>query len=473
MKIPFVGPSDQARSTNASAQRSVNCYLEMDNASPRAPIALYGTPGLSLAFTLPTVSIRGSAILGAFAIYVSGSGVYKVDSAYTATLLGTIGTSTGPVGITSNGAQVLIVDGVTGWLATTTTLTQITDVDFPAGVTSADFLDGYFMVTGDGTQLFYINETPNVGGDWNGLDFGSAEGAPDNVIAVKADHREAWMFGAQSIEIYVNTGNADFPLERTGNAFIEFGCVAGKSISKIDNTLFWLGRDQNGEGIVYRANGYTPVRVSTSAIERAMQGYSQIDDAIAFSFQMQGHSFYALSFPTGDATWLFDIASGAWTEWLWRDPSDNTLHRHRAANHLLFNGAHLVGDWETGEVYALSMDTYTDNGDPILRLRATQTLEAEQKRVFVSSLQVDMETGVGLATGQGSTPELMLRYSLDGGHSWSNLRTASVGAVGAYGTRALFRRLGQGRNRVWEISMTDPVKFAVFGAFADVKRGTS
>ena len=183
MKIPFVGPSDQARSTNASAQRSVNCYLEMNNASPRAPIALYGTPGLSSAFTLPTVSIRGSAILGAFAIYVSGNGVYKVDSAYTATLLGSIGTSTGPVGITSNGTQVLIVDGVAGWLATTTTLTQITDVDFPAGVTSADFLDGYFIVAGDGTQLFYINEVPNQGSGWNGLDFGSAEGAPDDVFA--------------------------------------------------------------------------------------------------------------------------------------------------------------------------------------------------------------------------------------------------------------------------------------------------
>jgi hypothetical protein len=128
----------------------------------------------------------------------------------------------------------------------------------------------------------------------------------------------------------------------------------------------------------------------------------------------------------------------------------------------------LVGDWETGEVFALDLDTYTDNSAPILRLRAAQTAEDKQDRLFFSSLQVDMETGVGTPTGQGLNPQLVLRWSNDGGHTWSNEKMVSIGKTGEYSARAKFNRLGHGRNRVWEISMTDPVKFSIFGAVAEV-----
>lgn len=472
MKIPFVGPSATARSRNANAQRSVNCFLEYDQGNPRAPVALYGTPGMVLRATLGTSPVRGGIVCGSYLYWVSGNTVYRMDTAYATTTLGTIGTASGRVGIAQNGTQVIIVDGVAGWLATSTTLTQIADVDFPNGVTKATCQDGFFLVTGDGTGAYYWNETPNSGSAWNGLDVASAEGSPDANIGILSDHRELWILGTNSGEIHVNTGDADALFQRSGNTFIEQGAASGDTLQAMNNTVYWLGHGKDGQGIVFRAEGYNPVRISTHAVEEAIRGYSTISDAFAFCFQMAGHSFYALSFPTADATWLYDAATQQWSEWLWRDPADNELHRHRANDCVFFNGEHLVGDWESGKVYALDLDTYTDAGDPIKRIRATETMHAGGKRMFFGELTIDMETGVGLTSGQGSDPQLMLRYSNDGGHTWSNEKTRSIGAIGEYGARVKFGPSGAARNgRVWEISMTDPVKWCVFGADVQAEAG--
>ena len=474
-KVPFVGPSYQARSLNADAQRTLNCYVELDNASPRAPLALYGTPGTVRRVTIPTAPVRACFKEGAYTWWVSGNRVYRMAANYAVTALGTVSTYKGEVSMASNGTQILIVDGAGGWLidVAKSTLTEITDDAFPRGVTRAAYQDGWFLVTGDSTGKFYMNETPYDGGKWNGLDFASAEGSPDHTIGIISDHRELWLFGELTAEVWANTGNADMPFQRSGNVFIEHGCAAAGTVSKADNTVFWLGADDKGAGIVWRADGYTPLRISTHAIEGAIDSYTRIDDAFAFTYQQEGHVFYVLTFPTAGATWCYDAATQLWHERAWRDPNTSQLTRWRPSCHVYANGEHLLGDFETGAVYALDLDTYSDDGDPILRQRRTTSSESLQQRMFYSCLQVDMQTGVGVASGQGEAPLLMLRYSSDGGHTWSPERTATVGAAGQYGARAKFNRLGSGRNRVWEISMTDPVKFAVFGAVVDGESGAS
>jgi hypothetical protein len=466
MKLPIVGPSYQARSLNADAQRTLNCYVELDNASPRAPAALYGTPGLVRKLTFPTAPVRACFKEGVHSWWVAGNTVYRVDADYQQLAIGTIATETGELGIASNGAQLLIVDGVAGWLVDVkgAALTAISDPEFPNGVRRAAYQDGFFLVAGDGTGKFYINERPNDGSQWNGLDFASAEGSPDNTIGIISDHREVWLFGELSAEVWVNTGNADFPFQRSGNVFIEHGCAAAGTVAKADNTVFWLGADDKGAGIVWRADGYTPVRISTHALEKALAGYSTIADAFAFTYQQEGHIFYVLTFPTANATWHYDASTQLWQERAWRNPDTGALLRWRPNCIVFAHGEHLVGDFENGNVYALDLDEYTDDGAPILRLRRTIASEAMQQRVLYTALQLDMETGVGTVDGQGAAPQVMLRYSNDGGHTWSVERTTTVGKTGEYGARARFTRLGSGRNRVWEISMTDPVKFAVFGA---------
>ncbi len=471
MKVPFVGPSYTVRSLNADAQKSLNCYLEVDQTSDRAPVALYGRPGSTVAFTLPTSPTRGCIAQGSNSFWVAGDSVYVVNSSLVATLLGTIGTSTGRVSMASNGTEVIIVDGVNGWLATTTTLTQITDGDFPNGVRVVTQQDGYFIVTGNDSDAFYLNETPRVGDAWSGTEFASAEGSPDYTIGCISDHRELWLFGETSIEIWVNTGNPDFPFERSNTTFIEQGCAAAQTIAAMNNTLYWMGRSKQGDGMVFKAQGYTPVRISTHAIEKAILSYGDISDAFSFCFQMEGHSFYVLTFPTSNATWVYDASTEQWAEWSWRDPNLNTDNRWRPNCYCFQASKHLAGDYESGDVYELSLDVNTDDGVPIRFLRRSQTMQRDQKRLFFSVLQVDMETAS--TTDPAANPTMMLRWSDDGGHSWSDYRSVSIGKVGQYGARARFTRLGQGRNRVWEISITDDVPRAILGAFAEVKAGAN
>jgi len=276
------------------------------------------------------------------------------------------------------------------------------------------------------------------------------------------------VFGTDSVEVWYDSGAADFPLQRIQGAFNEIGCVSAFSIAKLDNGLFWLGTDARGQGIVYRANGYTGVRVSTHAIEYAIAQNGNISDAIAYTYQQEGHAFYVLTFPSGNATWVYDVSTQVWHE---RAGFDNgEFMRHRSNCQCNFGGNILVGDFENGNIYRFDLDVYADNGGIQKWLRSWRALPTGQnnlKRTAHHSLQLDCETGVGLNDGQGSDPQVMLRWSDDGGHTWSNEHWSPIGKIGAYGHRTFWRRLGMTlklRDRVYEISGTDPNKIAIMGA---------
>lgn len=465
MKIPFVGATYQAQSKNADQQRAINCYIETDNSSPRAPVALYGTPGTVTQVTFDTSGYRGSYFQNNLAWFVYGQSVYKLDTSYIATKLGDINTTTGRVGITGNGQQILIVDGLNGYLidTNTSTLSQIADVDFPNGVSMADFCNQYFIVSGDGTGQFYISSLAD-GSQWDSTEFASAEGSPDITVGHIVDHLELWLFGQNSIEIWQDTGNVDFPFQRTPNAFIEVGCASKWTICKLDNGVFWLGQNSRGAGIVYRVTGYTPVRVSDFGMENIIQKYETLSDAYAFTYQQSGHDYYVLTFPTAKATWVYDVSNNLWHERAYFEPDGSGFTQWRCAGHLYFNGQNLCGDYANGKLYSLEPDVYTDDGNPIKRVRVTQALEREQNRVIYNKLQVDMETGVSQT---GDEAFVSLRFSNDG-HTWSNIKSTSLGKTGEYGKRVIFRSLGQGRNRLWELSTTSNAKFAVFGANVDI-----
>lgn len=466
MKIPFVGPTYQSQSKNADQQRSINCYVEMDNNSPRAPVGLYGTPGTVSKVTFNTSGYRGSYRQNGYGWFVYGQSVYRLSTDLTVLKLGDLRTSAGRVGIAGNGMELLIVDGAAGYLVntTTSTLAVITDADFPNGVTMADYADQYFIVSGDSSGKFYISSLLD-GSQWDSTEFASAEGSPDITVGHIVDHLELWLFGQNSIEIWQDTGNADFPFQRTPNAFLEVGCASKWTICKLDNSIFWLGQNDRGAGIVYRVNGYAPVRVSDFGVENAIQRYSTISDAYAFTYQQLGHDFYVITFPTAGVTWVYDVANNLWHERAYYEPDGSGFTQWRCAGHLYFANMNLCGDYENGNLYSLEPDVNTDNGGILKRVRVTQALEKEQARIIYHKLQVDMETGISKT---GKDASLMLRFSNDG-HTWSGIKSASVGKTGEYAKRVIYRRLGQGRNRLWEISMTDDAKFAVFGANVDVE----
>lgn len=467
MKIPFVGGSATQRSVSLDAQRTVNLYPVMD-AEGKAPIALYGTPGLVQFATTHAAEVRGMHEAGGRLFAVVGNVFYEIASNGTATNRGTLLTSTGPVSIADNGLQVVAVDGTYGYsfVLATNAFAQITDIDWPAANRIA-FQDGYLIVGDSGTGSFFI--TSLYGTDIDALDFASAEGAPDPLISLICDHRELWLFGDESTEVWFNSGNVDFPFERINGAFLETGCAAPQSVAKLDNSVFWLTKDKRGQGQIVRAQGYQPQIVSTRALEYAIANYSTIDDAIAYTYTQEGVGFYVITFPTAGKTWAMDVASGLWHERSYWNAG--TEERHRGNCYAFCFGRHLVGDYANGKIYELSLDAYTDDGAPLRALRRTRHQHAEGKRLFWSSLQIDIEAGVGLTTGQGSDPQMMLRWSDDGGKTWSNEHWHSMGKIGEYSRRAIWRRLGASYNRVYEVVIADPVKRVIIDAWAEAEVG--
>jgi hypothetical protein len=374
------------------------------------------------------------------------------------------------VSIADNGTQIFLACNPDGFIynEVTNVFAKITDPDFPGAVT-VGYLDGYFVFNEPNSQKVWVTELLD-GTSVDPLDFASAEGSPDGLVAINVDHREAWLFGTDSIEVWYDAGLADFPLTRIQGAFNEIGCVAAFSIAKLDNALFWLGTDARGQGIVYRANGYTGVRVSTHAIEYAIAQYGNLSDAVAYTYQQEGHAFYVLTFPTGDATWVYDVSTQAWHERAGWNTALGEFTRHRSNCQCNFGGNTVVGDYENGNIYTLDLEVYSDNGGIQKWLRSWRALPTganNLKRTAQHSLQLDCESGTGLVTGQGSDPEIMLRFSDDGGHTWSNEHLSKMGKIGEYYRRVFWRRLGMTlklRDRVYEISQTDPVKAVIMGA---------
>ena len=509
LQSPILGQAYVARSVNAANNRLVNLYPEvLDQGKTTA--YYQRTPGLRLVNTVGSGPIRGEWVNSrdrTKAYVVSGSEVYKLTSATaTPVLLGTV-TGTGPVSIADNGDQIFFACNPDGYIydQVTNVFAQITDPDFP-GANSVGFLDGYFVFTEPDSQHFWVTAINN-GSDIDGLDYASAEGSPDGLRGLVVSNLEVWLFGYNSTEVWYNAGTPDFPLARIQGAFNEVGSAATYAMAKTTGGVFWLASDARGHGMVMRTKGYQASRVSTHAVEWHIQSYGDISDAVGYTYQQDGHSFYVVTFPSANdgrgATWGYDEAADAWHERESWDDAAGLPTRHRSNCAMFFDDLHLVGDYETGRLYALDQSTYTDNGVTQRWLRSWRALPTGTntlKRTAQHSLQIDMESGVGLngvdpldnaddvlateggdylvteggdyilitrATVQGANPKVMLRWSDDGGHTWSNEHHASLGRIGKSQTRVIYRRLGMTmrlRDRVYEVSGTDPVKIAIMGA---------
>jgi hypothetical protein len=472
MDSPILGSSYVARSVNAADNRMVNMYPEIVPEGGKSAAFLSRCPGLRRLIGVGNGPIRGMWVLKEYLYAVSGNTFYRLNVIGDTTRwkikpLGTV-TGSGPVSIADNGTQIFIACNPDGFIynADTEVFQQITDPDFP-GAVKVGYLDGYFVFNEPNSARVWVTALLD-GLSVDPLDFASAEGDPDGLVSLIIDHREAWLFGTNSIEVWYNAGQPDFPLQRIQGAFNEIGCEAPYSVAKLDNGLFWLGSDARGRGIVYRANGYTGQRISTHAVEWQIQQYADMSDAIGYTYQQDGHAFYVLIFPTAQTTWVYDVATGAWHEragWF-----NGNFVRHRSNCQAVYDNQIVVGDFENGNIYAYDLDDYSDNGQVQKWLRSWRALPTgtnNLKRTAQHSLQIDCEAGVGTNTGQGSDPQMMLRWSDDGGHTWSNEHWTSMGKIGEYYRRVIWRRLGMTlklRDRVYEISGTDPVKLAIMGA---------
>lgn len=486
--FPFVGGSYTARSKNFDAQTCINLYVENSGSgNSKSPAMLIGTPGREVWGSAGGSGNGGCRGLHRFSDSLGVVVINDTVSTITpaggiATVIGTIVSAPTPVGMADNGSIIMLVTGSEGYFINPSlgTVTQILDPDFVAGV-AVDFLAGRFVWPKANTGQFQWTEV--YGTDIDALSFSTAEASPDVIVSQIAGFGELWEFGQNSTEVFQPSTDADEPFVKVQGAAMEIGCVAPYSVAKIDSSFLWLGRSDEGTGIVWRAVNYQPQRISTHAIEFAIASYGDVTDAIAFTYQQEGHSFYVLIFPTANKTWCYDVSTNLWHERAYRNTDTGALERIKPVCQMSFANSTIVGNYEFYTLHKWKLDEYTDGpsgdgqlGVPIPRIRACQHLSADLKRQFFHSLQIDMETGVGRAvapTIRGYDPEASLRWSDDGGYTWSSSHRAPIGKVGEYKRRVRWRRLGWSRDRVFEVTITDPVKVCIIGATAEVTVGAS
>lgn len=326
------------------------------------------------------------------------------------------------------------------------------------GANVVDVVDNYFVYNRPNTQQF--GSTSPLSPISPSLSFSSKDGSPDDLVSLIVDHRELYLLGEVSSEVWIDSGLFPFAFQRIPGTSTQHGIAAKFSIARVGNSFAYVSRNIRGQAQIMMMNGYVPTRISTHAVEQTLTD-QYVTDARAWAYQLEGHEVYVVSFPTLDLTWAYDISTGMWHKWLWVD-NNNVYHRHRGNCHASFQGVNLVGDYENGNVYQLDALNYTDNGDEIRRLRRAPHLISDYQRQYFHELQIHFQPGVGLP--DGSSPQAMLRWSDDGGSTWSNEHWSSIGVQGAYKNRAIWRRLGQARDRIFEVVVTDPIKAVITAA---------
>ena len=463
MRIGLVGPSYEQRSLPFDAQRTINFFPIIDEKG-RDPSALYSTAGLELFATAGAGPVRGGFKSGNGRVFfVSGTNLYEVDSAGSVTGRGSLLGSSGAVTMAEGTTQLAICDGdkLYSFTYSTDTFAIVSDPDLPSSVGYVTNIDGYFIVNENNTGRFYISTINDVTA-WDALDFATAESSPDTLIAPVNGIGQLWLFGEVTTEIWTNTGASVFPFTRISGAVMQAGILAKNSALELDNTVFWLGQDRFGDGIVYRASGFSPRRISTDPIEKRIREATDAENIRGWSYQEEGHVFFVLTGGGLETSLVYDLSTQQWHERAYLN-DDGMFEQHLGACHVFAFGKHLVGSRIDGKIYDMSLNYNDDDGEEIARERVYTHIFDESRRIRYNMLEVGIETGVG--TVAGDNPKISLQLSRDGARTWSDWITANIGKIGEYQTKVRFRRLGVAEQMTFKVRCTDKVKTVITGSY--------
>ncbi len=496
--IPLKSGAYLSESYIASAQRSINLYSEKnpEEIGSPFPVTQYVRPGLKLLASAPQM-VAGRCLYRSttgFLFAVTGQQVFYIDQNFQFTQIGALQSNrTNPVYMADNGTSAFIVDGSPfGYIITLPTatapipvMTQSADPNF-FGSDRVDFIDTFLIFNIPNTNQWYCSLSNDVA--FNGLFVGRKTAWPDPILCVVAIERLVYVFGPQKSEAWYNAGSTPFPFNIQPGVIIEEGCVAKYSPQKMDVNVYWLSQAPEGARKVMRGDqSLVARRISTHAIEAEFLKYPRVDDAIGSVYQVNGHSFYELHFPTADKTWTFDQATEQWFEDNYID-SNGVLHRSRAGFTAYCYGLNLALDWANSNLYQIDPSTFTDNGVPIPWIRSFPHLQNELKRITLSAITADVETGTRPGTGEAGqflspwssgfnsgfgpltqvvAPTITLRISRNGGATYGNNRPLQGASSGRYRNLMRWRGLGFSRDWVIELSSTAEMSGALNGAYVD------
>lgn len=471
--INFGRQSYRSSAKQLSPDRFINMYAESTPSDVKGDnkYVLYNSHGLKewLNFNLKVdIPVNGMKKVGETLFVILGVDVYIVETNKTFNLVGTLTSSASErFQLSENGTQLTIIDSVgNAYVATTTSVDLVTDPNYLASV-DTEFIDGFTIYAGvdlgsgrkDGYLISALDDSSTIDDD-----FGSAESEPDKLVGCQRYNGQLWLFGSDTIEVHQNTGNQDFPFERINGAVLDKGCISTASIAQEETFLAWLGSDK----IFYMAQGYNYKAISNYAINQELAQLIRVDDAFSFIYIQDGHKFYATTFPSDKKTFTYDITEDLWHERTSLD-KDCQSTRWRANYYEIFAGKNLVGDFESGIIYEIDSETFKEGPHDLISEVVSRIVFARSARFNIHRLELDFDSGIGLITGQGSNPQVMLQMSVDGGRTYGPELWRDLGKQGEYRTRAEWRQLGiadiKGMN--FRITISDPVRRALLGAYID------
>lgn len=462
----------KGRATAGGAQALVNLYAEPIEREGRSGMALMPWPGRTLFSTIGGADVRGQIEVGTSHYAVVGETLYTINSSGTATSVGTI-EGTLPVDMDANGADLVIVAELKSYrvLLSSGVLSEITsdsDLSTPTSVTS---INGYSVTTRADSDVFQWSSLRDASA-WDALDFATAESNPDTLVAVRSVNKELILLGRKSIEFWYNSGNPTQAFEPRSVAPLRLGCLSRDSAILADGSLFFVGRDGDGGGIgVYRLNGYQPEKVSTPPIDKWLQdNKGVVASSRAFSFQLMGHAFLVLTLPD-TVTLVLDLSTKMWLPYVRTSTYAMNAEPGGVWDAVTFatNGQNLIVGGSDGNLYKLNEDVYTESGTPMVREVILPQIYKGGYNFTIHRIEVDFEAGVGLTSGQGSSPIMYFNQSRDGGRTWTDARETSMGLIGEYTTRAYWLMCGTARQVIPRFRATDPVKTILLGATADIE----
>lgn len=459
--IPLLGEQSTSRVAKVNDQQTINLYPQAESGSAKSVLTLLSTPGLNKITTIGTGPARANPVRWKGDLYgVSGNNVWKMNTSDVVTILtNTLNTSAGWCILAGGRTHLGIVDGTNGYYTDGTTVTVIGDADYPDDAEHISYLDGRFIVQDTGTDQFFISADEDIT-SWAALDFASAESNPDDILAQITNEKDLYLFGSETVQVFYNSSNADFPFSPYPD-IIEYGIQAKYSLAKDESGLYCLAIKPGGGIVVVKITGFSGTQISNPDMTWTINQLTTTSDAIGAMYDMKGTSFYILTFPSEDVTYAFNTQTG-----LSHRLKSFGIGRHRALGYGSLGSRQFVGDYDNAKLYELDFDTFTEDGAVLERYRRARVISNNDIGIIFNEVVFSVQAGVGNA--DDVDPIMQLRWSDDGGNTWSSWWDRKIGATGEFTTRIRYGQLGMSRDRIFEFRCTDKVEFNVIDAYADV-----
>jgi hypothetical protein len=491
--IPFLVPTYQQRSLKLVGQQKLkNLYFHVipgmiDGRGKLSEIS-YGvlsTPGLSSVVTTTGTLVRACISYNNVGYAVVDDKIKKITSAFVVSDLGvTLGGSTGTVTIAAVGTEVVVCANSKIYRIVT-----ITDVvtDITSSLTSINALNIPIWVMAQNSRFIYMTSNSNyiyISDLYAAATITALNAYRPNTISgtLSAGAVTTWYqyyFNENSVEVFKDTGAEIGPFSRVEGGAISIGIAANTSAVSILNKVYFLGRTASGLLGVVELDGTNYKVVSTPDFVQRVDDYVSYSDAIGWTDTHNGHLFYNITFPNVTlasgyeynigTTWSYDITTNMWFERTSYDEAADGETRHIANCSMFLGGKQLVGSYVDGDFYEISADHLDESGTYIRREIITSTLIDRDSFFSIYNLEIDIERGIGLVSGQGSDPQISLETSTDRGNTWSQPMIRSAGATGQYSTVVRFSSIGGGRSMTLRLRMTDPVPWAFAGITGEVE----